>query len=264
MTTESSADLATLPFTDVRQAIRDNRYSGHTAGVCPTKLQCNLVILPASLAQDFESFCRLNTKTCPLISVSDVGDPLFENLEPNLDIRTDVPSYNIYKDGTLIDQVQDINAHWQDDFVSFAIGCSFTFERALIDAGIPMRHIDENLTVPMYQSNMELKSAGPFGGHAVVSMRPVRTDEVTKVFSICSDYPHAHGEPMHSGSADDIGIMDIHKPEWGNAVTIYDDEQPLFWGCGVTTQSAIMRAKPELCITHTPGCMLVTNIDELS
>lgn len=267
METQTSAiqhsDLAGQPLKQTRAAIRRNNYAGHTAGICADKLQCNLIILPAKDAVDFEHFCNLNPKTCPLISVSEVGNPTFTDLG-RIDLRTDVPSYNIYRQGVLTDTVRDIQSYWTDDLVAFAIGCSFTFERALIAAGIPMRHIDHDLTVPMFQSNIALKPAGAFAGQAVVSMRPIKNSNIDKVFEICSHYPHAHGEPIQVGSASDLGIEDISQPNWGDAVPIEAGETPVFWGCGVTTQAAIQHARVDLCISHTPGCMLITDIDELT
>lgn len=257
-------DLAGQSVNTARTAIRSGSYSGHTAGLCADKLQCNLIILNAEEARDFERFCNQNPKTCPLIAVSEVGSPIFEKLGAGIDLRTDVPSYNIYKCGKLTDTLTDIKAYWSGDMVAFAIGCSFTFERALIAAGIPMRHIDHDLTVPMYQSTIPLKAAGVFGGHAVVSMRPIKNKDIDKVYEICNHYPHAHGEPMHVGRPDELGIEDINNPTWGDAVEVKPDETPVFWGCGVTTQSAILTAKVDLCISHTPGCMLITDVDELS
>jgi len=212
------SDLAKLPFEGVISEIRANRYTGHTAGLCAGKLQCNLVIMRSEHADDFESFCNQNPKTCPLVRVSNVGSWAFEHSDSNfaMDLRTDLPSYNVYKSGQLVDQVPDIRSQWSDDFVAFAIGCSFTFERALLAENISMRHIEQDLTVPMYRSNIPLKSVGPFGGNAVVSMRPIQSGDLSKVYEICGRYPHAHGEPVHSGDAVDIGITNVEMPDWGN------------------------------------------------
>ncbi|MFK7854703.1 MAG: putative hydro-lyase [Granulosicoccus sp.] len=247
----------------VRNAIRNGRYSGHTAGLAQGYLQCNLVILTADAASDFEHFCSRNSKACPLVSVSSAGQTGFNDLGAQIDLRTDLPLYNIYRSGKLHAQKQDVSDLWQEDFVAFAIGCSFTFERALIDAGISMRHVDLDLTVPMFKTNVPTLSAGVFGGQTVMSMRPVKQDRIQQVFDICSLYPHAHGEPMHIGSPEAIGITDLNSPDWGNGVPVYEDEIPVFWGCGVTSQAAVLNAAPELCITHAPGAMLITDSNEL-
>lgn len=247
----------------VRNAIRSGRYAGHTAGLCRGLLQCNLVILKADVSADFERFCRRNPKACPLIAVSTIGQPRFEGLGGQIDVRTDLPLYNIYQSGTLIRHEQDISSYWQDDFVAFAIGCSFTFERALIDAGITMRHVESDLTVPMYKTNVPTQSAGAFGGQTVMSMRPIKHADVDAVFKICQQYPHAHGEPLHVGNPQEIGITDLNAPDWGEKVVINEGETPVFWGCGVTSQVAITTAAPKLCITHAPGAMLITDANEL-
>jgi uncharacterized protein YcsI (UPF0317 family) len=247
----------------VRNAIRNKHYSGHTAGLCRGLLQCNLVILQSDVSADFELFCRKNPKACPLIAVSTAGQTSFEDLGRRIDVRTDLPLYNIYQHGKLTRQEQDISSYWQDDFVAFAIGCSFTFERALIEAGIPMRHVESDLTVPMFKTNVQTDAAGAFGGQTVMSMRPIKHADVETVFRLCQQYPHAHGEPMHVGSPQEIGIADLNAPDWGDKVQIKEGETPVFWGCGVTSQVAITKAAPELCITHAPGAMLITDSNEL-
>ncbi len=248
----------------VRDIIRQNRYAGHTAGICDGLLQCNLVILPHHLATDFQSFCQENSVFCPLTGQSSVGEFGIEALGTDIDLRTDLPLYNIYKNGVFTDSVPDITSLWQNDFVAFAIGCSFTFERALLGARISMRHIEQNVTVPMYKTKLQTKQVGAFGGPAVVSMRPIKESDLQRVNDICKQYPHAHGAPIHSGDPADIGISNIDNPDWGAAVSIAENELPVFWGCGVTSQAAIANASPEICITHAPGAMLITQIDELS
>lgn len=257
-------DLAKASFDHVREVIRSNQYAGHTAGLCNSFLQCNIVILPKEPADEFEAFCHNNPTPCPLIAKSKAGSFKLEALGKSLDLRTDLPLYNIYDHGKHVEHVRDISSVWHDDFVAFAIGCSFTFERALSAAGIAMRHVDEGVTVPMFRTNRMTIPAGTFGGKTVVSMRPIKRDDLQKIYSICAKYPHAHGEPIHIGDPCEIGISDLNIPDWGAAVSIFEDELPVFWGCGVTTQVAVAHAKPELCITHAPGAMLITEIDELS
>ncbi len=262
--TQSHSFLANAEPELVRSSIRQNQYSGHTAGLCDGLLQCNLVILPKDSAAEFQHFCEENTVFCPLLGKSTVGEPRIKALGPSIDLRTDLPLYNIYKNGKLVGTQSDVEDLWRHEFVAFAIGCSFTFERALLSEGISMRHIEQNLTVPMYKTNIQTKQLGAFGGPAVVSMRPIKVPDIQKVKDICEHYPHAHGVPIHVGYPADIGINNIDKPEWGSAVSIADNELPVFWGCGVTSQVAITNAAPDICITHAPGAMLITDIDELS
>lgn len=265
MTADLQFDALTdQPLEQVRAAIRSSRYAGHTAGLARGRLQCNLAILPRSVAGDFRIFCENNPKPCPLAAVSEPGSPRFPRLGADLDIRTDAPLYNIYRDGAPSGQSRDLSELWRDDFVSFAIGCSFTFENALLRAGIGMRHIEENVTVPMFRSNLETVPSEHFGGAMVVSMRPIPEAEVERVREICARYPLAHGAPVHVGDPAAIGIADAGRPDWGSGVTIRAGEVPVFWACGVTPQVAIMRAALPLCITHAPGAMLIADIDEFA
>jgi uncharacterized protein YcsI (UPF0317 family) len=229
---------------EARLAIRRGELSGTTAGFAPGYVQGNLAILPASLATDFLRFCQLNPKPCPLLAASNTGDYRIPALGEDLDIRTDLPRYRVFVRGEVIDEPTDIRAHWREDLVAFVIGCSFSFEEALSEAGIELRHISCGATVPMYRTNVPTVPAGPFHGPLVVSMR----------------FPSVHGAPVHLGRPDLIGISDIGKPDWGDAVPINDNEIPVFWACGVTPQSVVAVAKPAFCITHYPGTMLVTDL----
>lgn len=246
----------------VRGAIRTGQYSGHTAGLAKGNLQCNLAILPGEFASDFHEFCRLNPKSCPLAGVSSPGRPVIKELGAGVDIRTDAARYNVYRYGRLAGQVQDLSGLWSEDMVAFAIGCSFTFENALSQAGIAMRHVDLDLTVPMYRTTLQTTPSGPFGGGMVVSMRPISKARVDEAWDICRNYPLAHGAPVHVGSPEGIGINDLQSPDWGNPVPFYNDEVPVFWACGVTPQVAIMNAKAPLSITHSPGAMLIADVGE--
>lgn len=257
-------DLVGQDVATVRDAIRHGRYAGHTAGLAGGQLQCNLAILPGEIAGDFHEFCRKNPKPCPLAGVSEPGNPHIPRLGEAVDIRTDAALYNIYRNGVLADQVRDLEELWRGDLVAFAIGCSFTFENALVKAGISMRHIERNVTVPMFRTTVETEPCGAFGGGMVVSMRPVSKDRIEEVYSICARYPLAHGSPIHVGAPEEIGIETIDKPDWGTPVDIGQGEVPVFWACGVTPQVAIMRARPELSITHAPGAMLITDVNELT
>ena len=242
-----------------RLTIRRNMHSGPTSGLAPGFVQANLAILPHALAEDFLQFCRRNPKPCPLIGVSAPGDPHIPELADDLDIRTDLPRYRVWRDGALTDEPADILKYWRDDLVIFAIGCSFSFEQALVDGGIELRHLTCDCTVPMYRTSVETVAAGPFHGPLVVSMRPMKPADAIRAVQITTRFPSVHGAPVHLGKPDMIGIKDIARPDWGDAVPIHDDEIPVFWACGVTPQSVIMAVKPEFCITHYPGAMLVTD-----
>jgi len=254
------ADFDKSDPTAVRGAIRAGLITGETSGMGSAFTQGNLAILPADLAMDFMRYCQRNPKPCPLVGVSETGDPMLPTLGHDIDIRTDIPSYNVYRNGELTDTVTDIRDLWRDDFVSFIIGCSFSFEQALVNEGVPLKHWQQNLTVSMYVTSVETTSAGPFSGGTVVSMRPMTPRNAIRTVEVTSRYPHTHGSPIHLGDPAQIGIEDISKPDWGDAQDIADDEIPVFWACGVTPQNAIRQAKPEICITHTPGSMLITDL----
>jgi len=242
-----------------RHKIRGGEHSGPTSGLAPGFVQANLAILPQRLAEDFLRFCQLNPKPCPLIGVSAAGDWRIPALGQDLDIRTDLPRYRVWRDGAIVDEPADLMRWWRDDLVTFAIGCSFSFEQALIEDGIELRHFTCNCTVPMYRTSIETVPAGPFHGPLVVSMRPMNSADAIRAVQITTRFPSVHGAPVHLAKPEAIGIKDIAKPDWGDPVPIGDDEIPVFWACGVTPQSVIMAVKPEFCITHYPGAMLVTD-----
>lgn len=249
-------------MTDLRQAIRAGQYAKHTAGLGQGLLQANLAILPQSHALDFMRFCHRNPKPCPLSGVSDTGNPQMFTLGRDIDIRTDVPAYNIYRGGQISETVTDISDLWTEDMVAFALGCSFTFEHAIQKVGIPLWHIDNDKTVPMFRSNIETVPAGPFSGKMVVSMRAIPVDRIDEVARISRRFPLAHGAPIHWGDPAQIGIADLAQPDWGDAAPVEDGQVPVFWACGVTPQVAIEAARLPLCITHKPGHMLITEVAE--
>lgn len=259
---ERHSTLRAVSPVAVRQAIRDGRYASHTAGLGQGYLQANLAILPERWALDFMRYCQRNPKPCPISGVSDTGDPMMTTLGRDIDIRTDVPAYNIYRDGRLAGAAADIRDLWQNDFVAFALGCSFTFEHALLNAGIPVWHIENDTTVPMFRSNIETVPAGPFGGRMVVSMRAIPADQVAAAVEISGRFPAAHGAPVHCGDPAEIGIADISRPDWGDPAPMPAGHVPVFWACGVTPQVAIERAALPLVITHKPGHMLITDVPE--
>ena len=250
---------ADLPSRDVRLTYRSGIVDV-TSGVAPGYVQGNLAIVPESLAASFHRFCQLNPKPCPIIGMSEVGDPRIPALGIDLDIRTDIPRYRVWRNGQLIEEPTDIMAHWRDDLVAFVIGCSFSFEEALIADGLSIRHIDEKRNVPMYRTSIACKSARPFEGRMVVSMRPFKPAEAIRAIQITTRFPSVHGAPVHIGKPELIGIEDIAKPDYGDAVSIQPDELPVFWACGVTPQSVILQSRPAFAITHAPGYMLVTDV----
>ncbi len=244
----------------VRRQARSGAFAGQTAGQAPDVLQGNVVILPVHHAADFLQFCLNNPKPCPLIGVSRVGHGALPELGADLDIRTDVPRYRIHRDGAHHDTVVDITDIWTDDLVTFVLGCSFTFEDALQREGFTVRHIEQGRNVPMFRTDMDTIPGGVFRGPVVVTMRPYRPQDIPAIYDICARYPHAHGAPLCWGDPADLGISDLQRPDYGDPVDIRNDEIPVYWACGVTPQAAVASAKPSLCITHAPGCMLVTDI----
>ncbi len=251
---------ANLSPAALRQNIRTGKHLGNTSGMAQGFVQCNIVILPAQWAQDFLRFCQLNPKPCPLVAMSTApGDPQLPPLG-DVDIRTDVPSYRVFRDGQMRDEVNDITDLWQDDLVTFALGCSFSFEEALIADGLEVRNVSEGVNVPMFRTNIECASAGKFAGNMVVSMRPFVAADAIRAIQICTRFPSVHGAPVHLGDPGQIGIESLGEPDYGDAVAIGDEEIPLFWACGVTPQVALEAARPPFAITHSPGCMLVTDV----
>jgi uncharacterized protein YcsI (UPF0317 family) len=247
-----------------RLRIRAGEVTGPTAGLAPGHVQANLVILPRDLAHDFLRFAHANPKPCPLLAVSEAGDPRFPSLGADLDIRTDLPRYRVWRDGDLVSEPPDVRDVWRDDLVSFAIGCSFSFEEALIEDGIEVRHVALGSNVPMYRTNIPCVPAGVFHGPLVVSMRPMKPADAIRAVQITSRFPSVHGAPVHLGFPEALGIADIGKPDYGEAVPIGAGEMPVFWACGVTPQAVIAGVKPAFCITHAPGSMLVTDLRNTS
>jgi uncharacterized protein YcsI (UPF0317 family) len=243
----------------VRHAIRAGAVSDHTAGLAPGYVQGNLVILPLEFAAEFAAFCQRNPKPCPVIGMSAPGEPTIPGLATDLDLRTDLPRYRVFVDGECVDEPADIGELWRDDLVSFVLGCSFSFEQPMVEAGIPLRHWDTGSNVPMYTSSIACTPAGRFSGPMVVSMRPMTPANAIRAVQITSRYPNVHGAPVHLGFPEQIGIADLMQPDYGPAPDIREGELPVFWACGVTPQEVVRRARPGLCITHSPGAMLVTD-----
>ena len=250
--------LPTAPD-DVRQLIRSGSLVQPTSGVAPGYVQANLAILPKDLAFDFLLFCQRNPKPCPLLEVVEAGDVEPVQFAPGADLRTDVPLYRVYEYGEMTAEVEDISEFWRDDLVSFLLGCSFSFETALIRAGIPLRHIERETNVSMFITNIPATSAGVFTGPTVVSMRPIRQEQVVRAVQVTSRFPAVHGAPLHVGDPTAIGIGDIMRPDFGEPTEIRDGEVPVFWACGVTPQAAAMASRPPMMITHSPGYMFITD-----
>jgi len=245
---------------DVRLAVRAGSFAAPTCGVAPGYVQGNLAVLTADHAEDFLRFCQANPKPCPLIGVSEKGNPAIPALGADLDIRTDIPRYRVWRDGVLADEPRDLKSVWRDDLVAFVIGCSFSFEEALLAADVPLRHIARGTNVPMYRTGIETVRAGRFHGPLVVSMRPMRPADAIRAVQITTRLPSVHGAPVHLGFPEAIGIKDIAKPDYGDPVPIEPGELPVFWACGVTPQAAIAAAKVPFAITHAPGFMLVSDL----
>jgi uncharacterized protein YcsI (UPF0317 family) len=243
----------------LRQACRTGEFDRPTAGHAPGFAQANLVIVPQDAASDFLLFCQRNPQACPLIEVTPPGARAVD-CAADADLATDASGYRVYRDGELVEERRDVAALWRPDLVSFLIGCSFSFEAALERAGVPMRHVRQQRNVAMYRTHIACAGAGRFEGELVVSMRPVRRADIDKVFAVCAAFPQAHGAPVHAGDAGALGIADLQRPDYGDAVEILDDEVPVFWACGVTPQWVAQRSRLPLCITHAPGKMFVTDL----
>jgi uncharacterized protein YcsI (UPF0317 family) len=256
----AAADRAIEAGARERRRIRAGEFCGPTAGLAAGNVQANLVILPMALAHDFLRFAQANPKPCPVLAVSEPGDPRLPGLGEDLDIRTDLPKYRVWRHGELIEEPLEIAHVWRDDLVSFALGCSFSFEQALVEEGIELRHMTCGSNVPMYRTNIRCMPAGPFAGPLVVSMRPLAPAAAIRAIQITSRFPSVHGAPVHIGVPEAIGIVDLSRPDYGDGVPVGSGELPVFWACGVTPQAVIAEAKPEFCITHAPGSMLITDL----
>lgn len=248
-----------LPI-NIRQLIRDEKITTFTSGMCAKYAQANLAILPKELAFDFLLFTQRNPKPCPVLDVTEIGNPEPKLAAPGADIRYDIPKYRIYRNGEFTDEVNNLSAYWRDDLVAFLLGCSFSFEGPMLDAGLEVRHITENHNVPMYITNIPCVPAGVFSGPTVVSMRPMKPKDAIRAIQVTSRMPAVHGAPIHIGNPADIGIKDIAKPDFGDPSTIREGEIPVFWACGVTPQAVAMSVKPEFMITHAPGHMFITDL----
>lgn len=242
----------------LRQASRICEFTRPTAGHAPGFIQANLMIVPEAQAFDFLLFCQRNPKSCPLVEVLAPGQ-LEPACAPGANIATDVPGYRVYRNGDLIEERSEIASLWQKDFVTFLIGCSFSFESALMQAGVPLSHVEQGRNVAMYRTNLACVPAGPFRGNMVVSMRPIKSRDIAKVVEVSSRFALSHGAPVHVGNPAVIGIHDLSAPDYGDFVPVMADELAVFWACGVTPQAVAQASGLRLCITHAPGKMFVTD-----
>jgi uncharacterized protein YcsI (UPF0317 family) len=260
MSTILAPDLRNATGRKVREAARNGQLVGPTPGLALGFVQANLVVVPRDLAFDFLLFCQRNPRPCPLLDVTEVGSPIPAIVAPDADVRSDCPRYCVYQGGELVDEPANIHALWRQDLVAFLLGCSFTFESAMLQAGLPVRHIEMGRNVPMYRTTMRCHAAGKFQGPQVVSMRPLTPQQVIDVVQICKRLPQAHGAPIHFGDPSAIGIRNIDSPDYGDPVEIRPGEVPVFWACGVTPQAVARESKPPFLITHKPGHMFLTDL----
>jgi uncharacterized protein YcsI (UPF0317 family) len=253
-------DLRHATGAEVRRRARSGELSGPTPGLALGHVQANLVVVPRELAFDFLLFCHRNPKPCPLLDVTEPGSAEPRLVAPGADLRTDVPRYRVYRHGELVEEPSALGAWWHDEMVGFLLGCSFTFESALLQAGVPVRHIEAGCNVPMYRTNIACRPAGAFRGPMVVSMRPLTPAQAVRAVEVCSRFPRAHGVPVHFGDPAALGIRALDRPDFGDPVEVRPGEVPVFWACGVTPQAVAMEVRPPLLITHKPGCMFVTDL----
>jgi uncharacterized protein YcsI (UPF0317 family) len=247
----------------VRAACREGRLDRPTAGVAAGFVQANLMVVPREAAFDFLLFCQRNPKPCPLVEVVEAG-AVEPRCAPGADLRTDLPRYRVYRDGRLDEERTEVRDLWTEDLVAFLIGCSFSFEEALSEAGVPLRHVEACSNVPMYRTGVPTVPAGRFHGPLVVSMRPVPAGQVPLAVRVTARFERVHGAPLHVGEPAALGIADLARPDYGDPVEIRTGELPVFWACGVTPQSAALASRLPFCITHAPGFMFVTDLANAS
>jgi uncharacterized protein YcsI (UPF0317 family) len=255
-------DLSGLSPHELRARFRAGETARPTAGLAPGYAQANLVVLPRQHAFDFLLFCQRNPKPCPLLEVIEPGGTEPAVTAPGADLRTDLPRYRIWHAGQLEAEVTDVREWWRPDLVSFLLGCSFTFEAALLRASVPVRHIEQGTNVPMYVTTIACTPAGIFHGPLVVSMRPLPPQQVVRAVQLTSRYPAVHGAPVHIGDPHAIGNHDLARPDYGDAVEVRPGEVPVFWACGVTPQAVALRSRPAFMLTHAPGHMFITDLPD--
>ena len=267
MSAISLRNAVTWDHTDpraARRAIRSGGYTGYTAAIAAGYVQANICILPRDWSADFLLYCQRNSKPCPLIARSDVGDPRLPTLAEDLDIRTDIPRYHIFRDGEFVEEVNDISSYWRDDLVTFALGCSFSFEEAMLEAGLRLKFLERNSVAGVYVTNVDTVQAGPFRGPLLVTMRAFKPADAIRAIQITSRFPNVHGAPVHIGDPAAIGVDLSKRYQNVGDGEVGEGEIPVFWACGLTPQLAVKNAKPPFCITHAPSSMLITDLRNAS
>ncbi|MBO0705928.1 MAG: putative hydro-lyase [Candidatus Dormibacteraeota bacterium] len=259
---DATTDLSHATPEQARAVIRAGGWDRPTAGLCLGHLQANLAILPAEAAGEFRDFCLANSQPLPLVDMTEPGDPTPGRVAPSADLRTDLPRYRVYRRGQVADEPADIRDLWTHDLVGFLLGCSFSAENRLLEAGVRLRHLELGGNVPMFVTSVECTPVGRFHGPMVVSMRPIARSQLDLARSVTAELPLAHGAPVSIGEPERIGIRDVGRPDFGDVMLPEADEEPVFWACGVTPQAVIMAVKPELAITHAPGYMFLTDVPE--
>ena len=245
---------------EARRRFRAGAWTGPTSGLCLGHVQANLAVLPAEAAAEFHEFCLANPRPMPLLDVTAAGDPVPRRVAPDADLRTDLPRYRVYRDGRPVAEPTDIQDHWRDDLVAFLLGCSFTAEARLQDAGVRLRHLALSGQVPMFVTSIQTTPVGRFRGPVVVSMRPIARSQLAAAESVTAEYPLAHGAPLHVGDPAAIGIADLARPDFGLPIEPLPDEVAVFWACGVTPQAVISTVRPDFALTHAPGHMFITDL----
>lgn len=258
--TIAKRELLDLPPREIRTLTRERKWAGSTEGLAEGYAQANLVIVPEEVAFEFLLFCLRNPKPCPIVEVTDPGSPMIRQVARQADLRTDLPRYCVYREGELAAEVEDISDDWRDDLVGFLIGCSYTFETALLNANIPLKHMELNKPGPLYMTNIQCVPAGRFSGPMVVSMRPVKHHQVVRAVQVTSRFPATHGAPVHIGDPALIGVHDLDDVCYGTStVPVEDDEVPVFWGCGCTPQAVALASNVDFMITHQAGHLFLTD-----
>jgi len=258
----TAKDYANTEPAKIWEMIRAGDWTGPTPGMAKGYVQANLVILPKDWAWDFLLFAQRNPKPCPVLDVTEPGDAEPKLVAPGADLRTDLPRYRVWKDGECVDEPTDVTGYWKDDLVAFLLGCSFTFEAALMEAKVPIRHIECGCNVPMYKTSIQTVPAGRLKGPLVVTMRPIPAGLIPRAVASTARFPAVHGAPVHVGEPEAIGIGDIGKPDFGDPVPVYEGELPVFWACGVTPQAALVASRVPFAITHAPGHMFVCSVKD--
>ena len=243
-----------------RELVRRGEWRTSTVSVCADYVQANLVILPEEYALDFIIFCLRNPQPCPILEILEAGDPIVRELAVDSDIRTDVPMYLVFERGELVEEVEEITKYWREDLVSFLIGCSYTFEEALVKGGVPIRNYIKQKDPGIYISSIKCRPAGIFSGPMIVTMRPIAPHQVSRAVQITSRFPRTHGAPVHIGDGTAIGIPDYTKIDYGDIPEMEENEVPVFWGCGVTPQAVALHSKVPFMITHKPCHMFVSDV----